>query len=425
MVDDTQTLRQIARQRMLLRRVVGLLATVPIPQFAFALTGANVAALVLLPLRTMAGWPRHIKSLLWLSVLGVVLLAASALVQGVGLQNIVLVSTVSFALMLACAVKVTDGARTGTQFLIWTCVGTVAFFLLIPLENSPDTFAHLWKYGIAVPIALVAVAIVSESSTRRFWPIALLLGIGATSVFLGFRSHGLVCIAVVLLLFAKGASNTRRSAFLKILFAGVLFAAASVLLPAAIASGFFGETVRARTEEQLTSGASLLLSGRVEPPLSIAAVLARPWFGWGNLNAIDAATIAAGQQIAGQLGLQDPSAYMSLWVRSDGRVSVHSVLFEAWVQGGIFAALGPLFMIFLFAAAIVRVQGQLSPIVVLVSVQGIWDVLFSTWGAQRPGLLAVSIVVAAWAITERRGLDFGRMKRPRFSAAPMRVAALG
>jgi hypothetical protein len=403
--DEASLIDRRTRENGVLRRVVGLLTAIPIPGLAYALSAANVAAVATLGLRTAAGWPRYTRAIIAWSLLGAAVTMASALVQDAAIANLVVISTLSFALLVAGFVKITDGVETGVHLLLWASIAMIGFFLIIGAENTRDTFEHLWKYGIAVPIAMLVMAEVTRASNRRLWPVVALLGIGALSVALGFRSHGLVCVAVVLLLLAKGTSKSRGRAFFKVLFAVALFYAAWVTVPAAISSGVFGEGVRMRTEEQLTSGASPLLSGRVEPPLSIAAILARPVFGWGHLNEIDLPTIAHGQQIAADLGLVNPVSYMNLWVRRDGRVSVHSVLFEAWVQGGIIAAVGPLLIIVLFATAIIRTSGKWAPIVLLVSVQGIWDVLFSTWGAQRPTVLAVSVVIAAWAVMIERPRD--------------------
>ncbi len=398
------SVRQVRRawENETLRRVTGLLTALPIPGLAYALSGANVAAVPAAGLRAVAAWPRFAKALIALSLIGAIVTAVSALAQRVDIANLTVISTLSLTLLVAGFVKLTGGVRDAVHLLAWLSVGMIGFFVIVGADNTRDTFEHLWKYGVAVPLALLLVSLISTASVRRLWPVLALLAIGASSVALGFRSHGLICVAVVLILFAKGSSKSRHGRVFKVALAALLFYALSVAAPLAIDSGLFGEGVRARTEEQLTSGASPLLSGRVEPPLSIAAISARFWFGWGHLNAIDYTTIAHGQQIAAQLGLTNPGAYMNLWVRRDGRVSVHSVLFEAWAQGGVIAALGPLVMIAIFVLAIARTTGKWAPIVLLVSVQGIWDVLFSTWGAQRPQLLAVSIVIAMWAITATR-----------------------
>ncbi len=54
-----------------------------------------------------------------------------------------------------------------------------------------------------------------------------------------------------------------------------------------------------------------------------------------------------------------------------------------------------LFVVAIYAA-IFRGGSNWAPLTILVSAQGIWDVLFSTWAYNRPFILAISAVLAAW-----------------------------
>jgi hypothetical protein len=224
--------------------------------------------------------------------------------------------------------------------------------------------------------------------------------VGCASLFLGFRSHGLVCFVAVAFLLAKGRSSSGRIPFFKMTLAAGALYGLYYILPAAIEAGLFGEAVRLRTMSQLSEDGPALLAGRVEPPLSIAAISERPWFGWGNLNGIDNHTMSKGADIAYSLGMV-PQDYMRLWVRADGRVSVHSLLGEGWAEGGIVAAILPLLLIGLFVVAALKASGNWAPLVILVSIQGVWDVVFSTWGYNRALTLALSAVLAAWAIAHK------------------------
>lgn len=384
------------------RRIVGLLSTMPLPSIGYAFPWASVLALFLIPVRTVRGWPYRTKLLMGLALLGIGMLVASAMVQRVEVSNTNVFSFAAFTLMVLAGVKLTDGVASAAHLLMWGSLGSILFYLVVRTENTSDTFEHLWKYGIAVPVGFAVVWFAVSRKNPRALPVLVLTGIAALSIFLGFRSHGLVCLVVVLLIFVKGKSRSKGRGFFKVVIAAALFWVLAVVLPAAIDAGLFGEVVRQRTMDQASSGTSALLAGRVEPPLSIAAVLARPIFGWGSLQALDQETLSQAREFARSMGLTNPATYMNLWVRSDGRVSVHSVLFEAWVQGGILAALMPLALIVLFGMGVVNATGKWAPFVILISVQGIWDTLFSTWGIGRPATLAISAVVVAWCITTAR-----------------------
>ncbi|YCK83042.1 hypothetical protein M1D89_07365 [Arthrobacter sp. D3-18] len=374
---------------------VGAMVASPVYGFAFSLAAIPAAAAIFL--KPLAGWPKTAKSIVWWSVIGVGALVVSAQLQGEQTSGNIL-HYAAMALFVTAAVKLTNGQAPAAQLLGYASIGSALFYVLFRPANT-DTFEHMWKYGVGPYVATVAVWFLCTLTQRRSVPMAALFLIGCASLFLGFRSHGLVCFAVVVIIMIRGSSSRPASKTFKGLLGAVALWGLSELLPKAIESGLFGDAVRNRTIAQLGDTGPALLAGRVEPPLSIAAIAERPWLGWGNLNAIGDDTMSAGADIAYSLGMV-PADFMNLWVRKDGRVSVHSLLGEGWVEGGLPAAVMPILLIVLFAVAIFKASGSWAPLVVLVSIQGIWDVLFSTWGYNRALTLALSAVLAAWAISK-------------------------
>lgn len=390
----------VDQPRIWARRVTGVGAAVASPIYGFAFPLAAIPAAVAVFRKPLAGWPKHTKALVWCSVIGLVILVLSARIQGVPTSGNVL-HYAAVALFATTAVKLTQGSASSAQLLGYTSIGSAMFYVIFRPTNTADTFEHLWKYGLGPYVAIVSVWFLCTLTQRRSVPMLALFIIGCASLFLGFRSHGLVCFAVVVIILIRGSSQSSAGKAFKGLLAGGALYGLSELLPTAIQAGWFGEAVRARTVAQLGESGPALLAGRVEPPLSIAAIFERPWLGWGHLNAIDGDTMSAGADIAYGLGMV-PQDFMKLWVRSDGRVSVHSLLGEGWAEGGVLAACMPLLLLAIFAIAIFKANGPFAPLVVLVSIQGIWDVLFSTWGFNRALTLALSAVLAAWAISQSR-----------------------
>jgi hypothetical protein len=385
-----------------MRAAVGVLHGIALPVVGYAFPAAAAVAVFASPLRSINGWGWRIKSLLVSSILSAVMILVSAIANGVPLPMLNILSTVAFALLLLAGAKITEDERSAAALAAWTALGVIFFYVVFGSSGTRDTFEHLWKYGIALPVGiLVAHQLCTRTGSRAIISFVL-LALATVTITLGFRSHGLVIIAAVLLLVAKGPSASGRRKIVKVVIAAALFAAASVAIPALIRADTLGESVRVRTEEQLSSGASILLAGRVEPPLSIAAILARPVLGWGSLESIDDDTFVAARELAAAMGLTSPAEYLNLWIQSDGRVSLHSTLFEAWALGGTAAVIAPLLMVLIFGAAIAKVSGTWAPLVLIVSVQGIWDLFFSPWGAGRPGMLAASVLVAAWAVSAAR-----------------------
>lgn len=382
------------------RRIVGAGAVAAGPLYGFAFPLAAIPAAVMIFVRPLAGWPKRTKPLVWWSAIGIVALVLSATYQGQEISGNIL-HYAAMALFVTAAVKLTSDQSSAAQLLGYSAMGSALFYVIFRPAHT-DTFEHLWKYGLGPYVAIAVVWFLCSLGEHRALPLVVLTVLGCVSLFLGFRSHGLVCFIVVIILMVQGRNREGRIPVFKAILAGGALYGLSHILPAAIEAGLFGEAVRVRTTSQLGEDGPALLAGRVEPPLSIAAIWERPWTGWGNLNGIDNHTISNGAEIAYSLGMV-PQDYMKLWVRSDGRVSVHSVLGEGWAEGGILAGMLPLLLIALFVTAIWKASGNWAPLVILVCIQGVWDVLFSTWGYNRALTLALSAVLATWAIAQKPG----------------------
>ncbi|MFC8302295.1 hypothetical protein ACFUCV_01260 [Specibacter sp. NPDC057265] len=387
------------RPRTWMRRLMGAgaMAASPIYGFAFPLAAIPAAAAVFV--KPLAGWPVRTKALIGWSLAGILALVFSALYQGQEISGNIL-HYAAMALFVCAAVRLTAGEASAAQLLGYASIGSALFFVVFRPKNT-DTFEHMWKYGLGPYVAIAAVWLACSLTERRLLAMLALLAVGSASLFLGFRSHGLVCFVTVVLLMFQSKTRKGKLPLVRIVAAGGALLGLYKLLPAAVAAGVFGEAVRLRTLNQLDDSGPALLAGRVEPPLSIAAIMEKPWFGWGNLNGIDLDTLGVARNIAYELGML-PEAYERLWVREEGRVSVHSLLGEGWAEGGIVSAALPLLLLGIFIAAAFKVRGNWAPLVILVSAQGCWDVVFSTWGYNRAMVLAFSAVLAAWAISKSR-----------------------
>lgn len=304
--------------------------------------------------------------------------------------------TVFFIVFLGFPAAVSSLA-SAAQFIGWLSMGTIAYFLTLGIDEGRGTFEGLWKYGIAFPVTIVIVYALSLRGTARMAPAFALFTIGGVGIFLNFRSHGLICFiaAVLLLVKGQGRGGAARTAFLGLGGLGVLM----WILPELIRNGLFGEEVRQRTVTQAAEG-PLLLGGRTEPPLSIAAILEHPLVGWGSAQNIDFETIANGAQIAYALGLGSPSRYLGYWVRPDGFVSLHSIFFSSWVEGGVLAAIFPIVLIVLFVRAAIVARGRWAGIIVLVALQNSWDLMFSPWSTNKGVAVAAACIACGWAIRE-------------------------
>ncbi|GAA3400844.1 hypothetical protein [Pseudarthrobacter polychromogenes] len=408
------------------RRLFGILGAWPL--LSLSVPVATMLAALLLPVKSVAKCPNLLRWLLTAVVVGVFGLLVSAVYNGTALSLTSVSAFLVVGLLVFGFAKSTRDVATATQVIAWLSAASVVTYVLFnpnPLQSA--TIEGMWKYGIAVHVSVLLLVFTVTRVRRPFWTLAALLGLAAVSLGLGFRSHAIICLGVAVLILAKGwTGKPLRGGGLVVAVAGL--GAMAIWVPELIESGFFGQELRMRSLRQTEGGAPALLGGRTEPPLSIAAIAERPWTGFGNSQAITQDTIGAGMNLANAFGMQNPAAYLPFWIRSGGVVSLHSILFGSWVDGGVLAAVLPILLIGVFALAIWKAQGHLAPIVSLVCAQAIWDLVFSPWASNRTSVIAASAVLAMWAIVEARnsggpGMQDGEL--PPSGAAKPRLLAGG
>lgn len=393
------------RRPSALRWGMGLSAAVPV--ISSMVPAATVLSAALLPMRAAAPWTRWVKSILWSAALAVVAMFIAGAYSPAGWYTTHILGVVVFALCLTGFSKVAGTVDDAAAMLAIAGAATVVYFVVVGWDGSRE-LEVIWKYGIAFPATAAILYITSRA--HRLLPIIALGGLAVASLALEYRSFSGLCLAAIVAWVFHSRAGSSRYWWLRAgIVAGFLIGISTVLI-AVIESGAFGESLRSKTEWQLSGGGPALLSGRVEPPLSLAAIVQNPVGGWGNPNAIRTDTLGLGAQFANSIGMYDLPSYYRMWVRADGRISLHSILFESWVTGGILAAIFPLALIALFVVTLFRASGRLYPLVALVCIQGVWDVLFSPWAENRAALLAASLLVAALALREanRRNDESGR-----------------
>jgi hypothetical protein len=98
------------------------------------------------------------------------------------------------------------------------------------------------------------------------------------------------------------------------------------------------------------------------------------------------------------LGFRPDFPIQASWYLPNGDVSLHSVLLSGWVEGGIVAALLPLGLL---VAALMMVwnaprYGIWAALVLQISVQAIWDLLFSPFSYNLlPAFAILALVFTA------------------------------
>lgn len=376
---------QRARRAVLAQvAVLALGATSSLQIANFTVTGLSVVCLLLVPgflLMKHSGVdlvPLVLAALGWISFL------ASCAVNGVSVLWPNAIAPAAFSLYLIGLTAITGRAvESVATILAGIATGTVVFFLIHGIElTRTGSFLDLWKYGIAHSVTIL---ILFGLTKARAHPLAfpMVLGLlGLISLGLNFRSHALICLVAAATIFTRqvlGSRIGRGWQFTGIAVFGLVFA---YVMPIAARTGMFGPALRRKTFEQDSTNLPQLLAGRTEPPMSISAILERPLLGWGSAKNLTSEVYTEAQHLAIRIGF-DPTFPFDLYWRlpPTDYSAMHSILLGSWAEGGVLAALLPLWLLVACIGVVWNNArfGQWAALAVTVALQGIWDLAYAPW----------------------------------------------
>lgn len=341
---------------------------------------------------------RDVRFPLVLIALGCVSYTISSLINGTEVVGRGLITFILLGLYLAgFSSAVGQSGRLRAILIFWLSVGWIGISIAVGNEFTRADLSGLWKFGIATPVTILTI--IGLIYLRVSSPVIALslAAVGLFSLFQNFRSHGLICLSAAGVIFAV----SRRRFFRNSSLATIILIAVSLLpvavVPSLIESGVFGAAAQAKTLMQSESSGPLFFAGRTEPPLSFAVVAASPFFGFGDAANVPVAVINQGLENTRLLGMTDQAAYLRGWFRAgyDGGPAFHSLLFQAWAEAGLGAALLYIWLIFAALRAVFAARGRLRPLFILLAFQAIWDTLFSPYSGAMIPLWALLLLVFA------------------------------
>lgn len=263
----------------------------------------------------------------------------------------------------------------------------------LPALGAPG-LESFWKYAYAPWITLLGLYVLVMLRVSTWVQALSLILLAGCSLVLNYRSHALVCVVGAAIVLVTHYSSERVPRWLQLALVGFVALACAKAIPAIAKSGLAGQAVKEKTELQSSEGVPTILAGRTESPLSISAILERPVFGWGSANSITDEVFARAETLAVRLGF-DPALDLAVtWHLPNGDTSLHSTLFNAWAEGGVFAAALPIGLLCMAVLIIWNSSryGRWSAMVVIMAVQALWDLLFSPTSYN---ILTIYAVVAA------------------------------
>jgi O-antigen ligase len=126
----------------------------------------------------------------------------------------------------------------------------------------------------------------------------------------------------------------------------------------------------------------LLLAGRTEPPMTLTAIMERPFLGWGSAMKMTPDVYAQAEHLAVRTGFSPTFPFYLYWRLPPSDYSaMHSILLGSWAEGGLLAVLLPVWLLVACVAVVWNNTryGVWAPLVLTVALQGIWDMWYAPW----------------------------------------------
>ena len=291
--------------------------------------------------------------------------------------------------------------RRINMFAAGVALGGRLTFAIVPSEFALD---QPWKFGVGVPMTILATLAAQSRWVRRSWlgPALLMALIGLVGIYLGSRSLGAVTLLAAMYVLLQAVIGRHRrnpvgfSLGRTVLFLGLGLVGASAVLSGyqfVASQGMLGEDARQRYEQQALGAFGILLGGRTEIYASSRAILDSPWLGHGSW--------ARNPYYSGLLlDLESYGYEISYTAAESDRIPTHSHLFGAWVEAGIVGAIFWLWVLWLVVRVLSNlyvVREPLTPLVAFVGILVLWDTLFSPYGADRRIIVPFFLVVMMFA----------------------------
>lgn len=250
-----------------------------------------------------------------------------------------------------------------------------------------------WKYGLAFPVTLVALAFAAVFDKRPFISSIVLLAVIFVSISFGFRSFAAIGgVALVASLWLARSRPTTRPG-LRVLGLAALAYVGYVVFAMLAVIGALGERNKIVSQEQIAQSGSLLAGGRIETAAAFAMFRARPiGLGPGVLPTSD--DIDVGRYAIWREGTDIDGTYVQDYLFG-ATVKLHSVAADLWVNFGIAGlAWAILLAVGIVTGLSARVAlGRVQALYLFLAILALWDLAFSPIGTNLWEVLLASALL--------------------------------
>ncbi|RFA21187.1 hypothetical protein B7R25_07365 [Subtercola boreus] len=277
---------------------------------------------------------------------------------------------------------------------LWFGIGLA--FAITP--DSPLFPSNPWKFGFAVPVAIITLSLAYKSG-RRWLQLVVLGALTLTSGLNDSRSaFAILLLAAIVVAFqVVPRGKNRRLAALRMVFGlGGLTVVIYNLGQALILDGYLGASTQARSLEQLRTSGSLILGGRPELSASVA-LFKDQWWGFGSGTVPSLSDISVAKAGMASINYAPDNGYVERYMFG-GHYELHSMLGDFWTHFGI---AGLLFLAVVVVVAIWGIAMRIadrtaSGVIMFASATTLWGVGFSPFYSAAPlfvlmlGMLAIA-----------------------------------
>lgn len=389
--------------------VAGILATLlAIPSgLSVSLSVGGIIALILTPVTLPALWRDRRGRWLLIALLALMpsgwLVAQASLLydRGRTFNASTLPYQAATAVSLLASIIGAYWCITKLGLLRFLLLSFAGLLVAVPFLFDLWFTANPWKYGLALPISVLAILLLARSRFLLGLVIAPLLV--AVSIANDFRSWTMfVALAAVLGMYTPARSKKLSASRIASLgFAAVAFTATvGWLMVSAATSGMLGDYLEQRTNRQIEfSNGNLLLGGRPEWGAAIALWRENPLgIGLGVAPSSDDYWLAIRSMPLGQIDQQQNSGVAKYFKL--GYVDFHSTFWTFWgvygPAGVLFTALAIVYLVRSTLVATVAISSiAIRASVILLLLGAIWDILYSPIKIPQ---LAIAIAVALYVL---------------------------
>lgn len=254
--------------------------------------------------------------------------------------------------------------------------------MVLGIDPSTNLFStNPWKFGFAVPITVLALALAHRAG-RRWIELALLVTLAAVCFMTDSRSAlGILLLACAFMAWQlrSGAQHRTGSPSGALLGSALAVVAVYHIGQALVLGGAFGEVTQARSEAQVERAGSLIVGGRPELLASISMIAADPWGpGAGARPSYGEIMLAKGAMAT--IDYDPDNGYVEDFMFGSG-YSLHSVFGDLWAQWGLMGLVftGAVVLVVMRRLTAGLADGGMPAITLYLSCALLWNVFFAPW----------------------------------------------